>query len=111
MVINALDISKPLLKVGDLIRLLMAATQGKLWGHTGLNTVAELVFVEEGVCVTEEGILGLYFDTEIPEGAQSLLHSKQLNVSDFLPVLREKAGFEFYHKLSKCEAEDLISID
>ena len=89
----------------------MMATKGEFGRHARFNTMVELIFVEERLGVTKEHVLRLDLDCEIPKGVMSLLHGKELNAGDLLPVFREETRSEFHHKFGKGEGQNRLAID
>ena len=89
----------------------MTATKREFGRHARFDTMAELIFVEERLGITKECVLRLDLDCEIPKGVMSLLHGKELDVGDLLPVFQEETRSEFRHKFSKGEGQNHLAID
>jgi hypothetical protein len=85
-VINTLDFSEPARKCFVFVTLLEADTKGKFWVHSRFNTTVQLFIGHVRVSTSEEAVLILDGNQEIPEGTGVLVELEKFNTHDILPI-------------------------
>ena len=110
-VVNTFNFDQPIFELFDQGVLFETITEGKLGGHTGLNSVMQLFGAEVGWRVSEETILCLDGDSEIPKGHVALSHAEQFDSSDRLLIFGEVTFAEFGHKVFERKSEETVAVN